>query len=409
MVYIKTNKLTEDMVLSDDVRDVDGRLLLAKGVKICSKHIRMLKMWGITGVSIVGDSDVEEDPASNLDPEQIEKIKENMQYIFRHADQDHPAIKELFRLAVLTRSRQKIIETEKNMHLDKPDEPNESKNKNAVKKIMAKEIKLPEIPSIVYELNEAIADSSSSAESIAEVINISSSLTALLLRIVNSPFYGFPSKIDKVSLAVTVIGTTEISSLALGISVISIFKHIPKEIMDMPSFLKHSFACGMISRILAASRNMPHTEQLFVSGLLHDIGRLIIYQYMPEQAKILFWRREESDRLLYQEEKNHLGQIHTDIGRKLLEKWKLPFEVENNIFHHHKPSAAQFPEQAAIVHLADIIVNTLAIGSSGEKFVPPLDSSAWETLGISPSCFEMVTQQAIHQLGILEPFLQSER
>jgi len=197
--------------------------------------------------------------------------------------------------------------------------------------------------------------------------------------------------------------------LALGISVISIFKHIPKEIMDMPSFLKHSFACGMISRILAASRNMPHTEQLFVSGLLHDIGRLIIYQYMPEQAKILFWRREESDRLLYQEEKNHLGQIHTDIGRKLLEKWKLPFEVENNIFHHHKPSAAQFPEQAAIVHLADIIVNTLAIGSSGEKFVPPLDSSAWETLGISPSCFEMVTQQAIHQLGILEPFLQSER
>jgi len=408
MGTVPTDKLKEDMILSDDVRNVNGRLLLAKGVKIRSNHIRMLKMWGVTEANVVSDHDGEEDPAFNLDPEQLEKIRENTQYIFRHADHDHPAVKELFRLSVLFKSRQKIIETDNKMNPDRSHEPDEHQAKDVVKRIMGKDIKLPEIPSIVFQLNEAIADPLSTAESIAQVVNKSSSLTAILLRIVNSSFYGFPSKIDKVSRAVSMIGTREISSLALGISTITIFKDIAKEIIDMQSFFKHSYACGIISRILAAKKNMQNTEQLFVSGLLHDIGRLIIYKYMPELTKTLIWHREKSDRLLYQEEKKYLGLKHTDIGRYLLKKWKLPFEVENNVFYHHNPSAAQFSVQAAIVHLADIIVNALALGSSGERFIPPLDSEAWKSLEISPSCFEVVTRQAMHQLSALDPFLQSE-
>lgn len=408
MGIVSTDKLKEDMVLSDDVKDVNGRLLLAKGVTLQSKQIRMLKMWGVTEANVVGDSDEEEVSEPDLSPEQMKKIKEDTQYLFRHTDQDHPAIKELVRLSEMARSRQKITTTEKKKKPVKEIGPNGHKPENEIKKIISKEIKLPEIPSIVFELNEVIADLSSTAENIAQVVNKSPSLAALLLRIVNSSFYGFPSKIDKISRAVTVIGTGEISSLALGIGTITIFKDISKEIIDMPAFLKHSFACGMISRILAAAKNIPHTEQLFISGLLHDIGRLIIYQYLPEQAKTLFWRREESDKLLHEEEMDYLGQQHTDIGRDLLKKWKLPFEVENNVFYHHNPAAAHSSMQAAIVHLADIIVNALAIGSSGEKFVPPLDNKAWEELKISPNHFETVIKQAMHQLSILEPILQSQ-
>ena len=145
---------------------------------------------------------------------------------------------------------------------------------------------MPEIPSVVFELNEVISNPMSSAEQIAEVVNRSPSLTALLLKIVNSSFYGFPSKIGKVSHAVTLIGTREISSLALGISILSLFKNIPKNIFDMYSFLKHSLACGILSRVLAAHLNSSQTEQLFVSGLLHDLGRLILYIHFPEDQMI---------------------------------------------------------------------------------------------------------------------------
>ncbi len=79
--------------------------------------------------------------------------------------------------------------------------------------------------------------------------------------------------------------------------------------------------------------------------------------------------------------------------------------MENNVFYHHNPSAAQFSMHAAIVHLADIIVNALALGSSGERFIPPLDSKAWKGLEISPSCFEVVSRQAMHQVNALDSFL----
>jgi len=262
------------------------------------------------------------------------------------------------------------------------------------------------MPSTAFELNEIVEDPTASVHSIAEVVNRSPSLATLLLRIVNSSFYGFPSKINDISRAVTIIGTREITGLALGLSIVKAFKDIPEEILDMSSFLRHSIACGIISRILAANKNIPQTEQMFVSGLLHDIGRLIIYQYFPDQAKTLLSLSATSDKLLYHQENSILGGNHTLIGKYLLKTWKLPLELENNIFFHHNPSAAHDPIQAAIVHLADIMVNALWMGSSGERFVPNFDDKAWDSLDISPSIFETIIQHAVHQLVPLESFFQ---
>ena len=245
----------------------------------------------------------------------------------------------------------------------------------------------------------------SSAEHIARVVSRSPSLTAVLLKIVNSSFYSFPSKISTVSHAVSLIGTREISGLALGISVLSIFRNIPKETMDMPSFLRHSLACGILSRVLAAHQNMPQTEQMFVSGLLHDLGRLMLYMYFPDESQDILASSRNRNRLLYKEEKKYLGCDHSHIGRHLMKQWKLPSSLENNVFYHHNPSDAGQSVPATIVHLADIIVNSLGIGSSGEKFVPPLDYDAWENLELSPNCFESVIGQAIHQFRGLEQVL----
>jgi len=295
MGIIHIDKLEPGMVLDQEVRDINGRLLLKKEKEIQRSHIRIFKIWGVTEVNIRGNNGSKDTSAGPADPELIEKMKETTQDLFRHADLEHPALKEIFRISVLFRCKYNFTENDKNITMAAPDNGQKIVEKDFLKKLTKENISLPEIPSIVFELNEVIANPLSSAEDIAQVVHRSPSLTALLLKIVNSPFYGFPSKIDKISLAVTLIGTREISGLALGISVISLFKNIPKEILNMYSFLKHSLACGIISRILAAHKNIPQTEQLFVSGLLHDLGRLILYSYFPEEARHLLCRARSSD------------------------------------------------------------------------------------------------------------------
>jgi HD-like signal output (HDOD) protein len=405
MGIIHINKLKPGMVLDEEVKDINGRLLLKKDKKIQPDHIRIFKIWGITEVNIQGNNGSKDEPIDPADPELVAKIKKSALDHFRHTDLEHPAVEEIFRISVLFRSKYNFSEKEKATHLAKLETDQKAVGNNFLKKLTKENISLPEIPSIVFELNEVIANPLSSAEDIAQVVHRSPSLTALLLKIVNSPFYGFPSKIDKISLAVTLIGTREISGLALGISILSQFNNIPKEILSMYSFLRHSLACGIISRILAAHKSLPQTEQLFVSGLLHDLGRLILYSYFPEESRSILSQARSANSLLYRQENDQLGCNHTHVAKHLLQQWKLPMVLENNVFFHHSPSEAPQPVPATLVHVADIITNGLGIGTSGERFVPPLDHAAWENLGLSPTCFDVVSKQAVHQLFALESLL----
>ena len=119
MGIIHVDRLKENMVLSEDVRDLNTRLLLSKNLKIKSKHIRTLKMWGITEVNVVTDDPVyEETTRKEIDPELLEKVKENTKYLFRHVDIGHPAMQELFRLSVLSKSRNDIYKADKKEMVD---------------------------------------------------------------------------------------------------------------------------------------------------------------------------------------------------------------------------------------------------------------------------------------------------
>jgi HD-like signal output (HDOD) protein len=406
MFAVLTDKLKPGKILAQEVRDISGRLLLARGNEIGVNHIRIFKIWGISEVTVEGPAQGNEKSDPEFNPEILEQVKETAKTLFRHADLDHPVIKKIFNLSVQFRCEHNLVNTVGEVHIEEHEIAPRDRKINFRKKLEQKKIILPEIPSVVFELNEVIANPMSSADHIGQVVNRSPSLTVLLLKIVNSSFYGFPSKIDKVSQAVTLIGTREISGLALGISILSIFKNIPKEIIDMYSFLKHSLACGILSRILAAQKNFGQTEQLFVSGLLHDLGRLILYLYFADESRNILSRSRNNNRLLYEEEQDYLGCDHAQVGKQLMEQWKLPLILENNVLYHHKPSKAQQPIPATIVHLADIIVNSLGIGSSGEKFVPPLDLEAWENLQLPLSSFETIIGQATHQFDSLESLLQ---
>jgi putative nucleotidyltransferase with HDIG domain len=219
----------------------------------------------------------------------------------------------------------------------------------------------------------------------------------------------FPSKIDRISRAVTIIGTKEISGLALGICVMQAFNDIPEDVLDMGAFIRHSLACGMVSRILAAMNNVAQTEQLFVSGLLHDIGKLIYHKYYPDHAKACIELGHASDTSIFRTEKKIIGMNHAKIAKLLLNKWNLPAELTTNIVHHHAPSTAPNPEKAGMVHLADIISNGLGVGSSGERCIPRVDLAIVDKIAISANDIKMVIRQTVHQFGPMDAIFSSQQ
>ena len=406
-MVVATDKIKSGQILSEEVRDINGRLLLAKGHAIEERHVRIFKIWGIPEVNLVGADHHEATSDPSMDAAMLEQTKKNVETLLCHVDPAHPAIKEIYRLAVKFRCKHNIIVEKNHLPVDNQSIPRHDREQNFLKKLQNKNLILPEIPSVVFELKQVVENPKSSAEHIARVVSRSPSLTAVLLKIVNSSFYGLPSKISTVTHAVSLIGTQEISILALGVCVLSIFKKIPKKTIDLQSFLKHSLVCGILSRVIAAHKNIPQTEQLFVSGLLHDLGRLLLYIYFPDESRHILAYSRNRNKLLFKEEKDYLGCDHAQIGVQLMKQWQLPLILENNVLYHHKPSEAQQSIPATIVHLADIIVNSLGIGSSGEKFVPPLDYNAWENLKLSPNSFETIIGQASHQFQALESILHA--
>lgn len=407
MGYIAVDNLEQGMIVSEDVRDINTRLLLSKGQKIGSKHIRILKIWGVTEVNVVGaESDRTVDMPAD-DPEKARRIQEFLDTLFKHLNLKNPLLNEIYRASMAYRlqgeaSLPSVSEFEATISSDVMSKPEQIRQR--IQKIDAK---LPEAPTIISELNDVIADPFATSNDVAQVVNKSPSLAALLLKIVNSAYYGFPSRIDRISRAVTIIGTKEISGLALGICVMRAFSDIPPEVIDMQAFIRHSLASGMVARILGALKNMEQTEQLFVSGLLHDIGKLIVFKYFSKYTHSYIGLAITSGQSVFSAEKAVLGLNHTQIARYLLKKWRLPPGLENNVVFHHTPAKASDPTKAGILQLADLIANGLGIGTSGERAVPSCDEEVLEDIGVSASTLQMVIRQAIHQLGPMEAIFSS--
>jgi len=254
------------------------------------------------------------------------------------------------------------------------------------------------LPMIFTRINDAVNNPRSSIADIGRIISEDPGLTARLLRIANSAFYSFPSKIDTISRAVTIVGTQQLRDLALATSVMKVFKGIPEDLMNMEAFWRHSIGCGITARVLASHRREANLERYFVTGMLHDIGRLLLFMNLPKQARAALARCQGSGELLYQVEYEEMGFDHATVGSALLQAWNLPASLEEVVAFHHAPQKAlRYPIEAAIVHVADIIAHVMGLGSSGERFVPQFNPEAWERIGVPVSLLPATLEQVERQ------------
>jgi putative nucleotidyltransferase with HDIG domain len=334
--------------------------------------------------------------------------EEFIQKRFSHADLSHPFLTELFRICTHRQTPQLALQklSGSNQTAAGPESPpGVSMKSPSSAGIQKKDINyivdgltsLASLPRIIFEIDRVINDPRSSASQVADVISKDPNITMKLLKIVNSAFYNFTSKIDTISRAVAILGSEELRTLAMGTSILEMFKGIPEDLVNMKSFWEHSVACGTAARLIGSHMKIAETERLFVGGLLHDIGRLIVYKHLPQQGREMLLRAKRDGSLLYTVELEFLGFDHSQIGAALIQKWRLPATLEQTVGYHHQPTLSQYPSETSIVHIADILANALMIGTSGEWFVPPLSPEAWTKLGLPVGIFtdsiQLIDQQ----------------
>lgn len=275
--------------------------------------------------------------------------------------------------------------------------------------LVNRSLELVSPPNTYLQLNALIQDPNSAIDDISAVINTDPALATRLLKIVNSPFYGFPSQINTISRAITIIGTRELTHLVLATSVLNSFKGIPDSLINMDQFWKHCFACAIASKLLAEEAGQRATERFFIAGLLHNIGSLVLYKSMPELAGEAIRSAEFGHEVLFKAEQRVIGFDHTEVGQALVKAWRLPPSLEEVARYHHAPSEAEkFPLDVAIVHIADILVSSVPFGHSGDNHVPPLDPAAWELLGLSEYQIPDLLQQVAVQIDQLTSVMLSD-
>ncbi|GAB6041794.1 HDOD domain-containing protein [Endothiovibrio diazotrophicus] len=266
------------------------------------------------------------------------------------------------------------------------------------------------LPSLYRRLDEAIDAPNSSFAHIGKIVADDTGFTARLLRIANSALYNFPSKIETVERAMSIIGTKQLRELALATTVVRMFKGMENSLVSMESFWRHSICCGAAARVIATARRENNIERFFVLGMLHDIGRLVMYNRIPEVCAGIIDEAQRDRRLLFEVEKEQLGFNHADIGRLLLQMWKLPKAQIEAVGYHHAPHVAQhYPMEAAVLHIADVIANALQWGTSGEGFVPRFNAEAWQRLELTERHLEAIVAHTDEQTGeAIRLFLDDE-
>lgn len=214
------------------------------------------------------------------------------------------------------------------------------------------------LPDIWFRLQDILQDPNHDWNDVAQLITYDHALTAKILRMVNSAYFGMPRRIERLSHAINIIGEDELNQLVLSASVVQGLDSIVSEFPNIEDYWLHGVRVAILSRLIAEHRDVLHPERMFVAGLLHDAGKLVIYQQMPEIGAWLYADSARDPEKVMQLERAKLGFDHASVGGALARAWELPESLVHTIENHHSPDAGQdFVLETNIIHTANALVN----------------------------------------------------
>lgn len=259
----------------------------------------------------------------------------------------------------------------------------EPEKKDQIRRIINQISSLPPLPALAKTVLELSEDPNSSARTLGYVIKKDQALTAKILKIVNSAYFGFYRKITNVNQAIVILGFNEIRNITVASSLINSFKGNFNKLFSWDEFWTHALGAAFIARSLGTLKLEVNSEDAFVAGLLHDIGKLVLSQHFQKSFATALKTAAENNLPLHEVSKDLMDMDHTEVGGMIVENWKLPKYLVRAIQYHHNPDAARKDEyHTHLAHLANYFCHEYKIGSSGNPVPDKLFQGSLEALGM---------------------------
>jgi putative nucleotidyltransferase with HDIG domain len=205
------------------------------------------------------------------------------------------------------------------------------------------------------EVVELVDNPKTSASRLGRLISTDQALTAKVLKIANSPFYGFPRKISTIDFAIIVLGYDALKEIVISISLVSSLQKKSDSVFDAKGFWDHSITSGVLARRLARDLGYRVSGEVFVGGLLHDMGISVLHRYFRNEYRRIAEILVDTDLNAIEAEESVLGVTHAEVGGWLAERWNLPDHLVEAISYHHTPSRAdKNKDLVALIHCADV-------------------------------------------------------
>ncbi|HHO76865.1 MAG TPA: HDOD domain-containing protein [Deltaproteobacteria bacterium] len=276
--------------------------------------------------------------------------------------------------------------------------------------IRNKSTSLPTLPVVINNIIITAKNDKTTAADLAGFIANDQTLSARILKIANSVYYGQPKEIDSITRAIIVIGFKEIVSIALGSEIFKTFSTKNSyNMIDMNELWKHSIAVGFAFRHLEKKTRMSFTESAMLSGLLHDIGKIIFILYFPKDYEaVLEEQRRADDVPLDVMERKMLGIDHSEMAYLLMKQWNFPANINLPIRFHHNLSECPFEHlnMATMINIADYLCHRCGIGFSGNLVIERHDS-AITGLGLSIESIDTIVHELEEDRPQVDGFLEA--
>ncbi len=267
---------------------------------------------------------------------------------------------------------------------------------------------LPTLSAVATQIIALANSPKTNAADVGKMIEQDQALTAKVLKLVNSAFYGFPGQIKSIQHAVVIIGFNKVKNVVVTAAVFDLSKGRKSEQLDLPKFWRHSLGTAIGARtVTKALGGTLLPDDAFVGGLMHDIGKLILDQFLAREYMPVLAATNNQGILLRNAEKEILGFDHATVGRWIAEKWKLPPSLRQAISMHHRPAQERDEREiVAAVHLGDILARALGIGNGGDNRMPEINSSIWQQFSLTNAFLDESLTTIIEELKKAEQFFE---
>lgn len=248
---------------------------------------------------------------------------------------------------------------------------------------------LPAMPEIVAEVLRMTADPDTAMGEVSDVIQRDPGLTAKILRVSNSPYYGMKQYVGTLKLALVILGVREVRNIVLGISVFDALSNTETESLFARGFWEHSIKVAALSKKLGGHLRLGLQGEDFIAGLLHDIGKMIMWRQLGREYAKIFKQAGGSGQSQLAAEFETFGFDHSDAATALVERWNLPETLSGALFYHHDRqdkdlSEARDPQLAALIRIANLAVYDDFSKAEQETPASCGDAQAWAELDAAP-------------------------